>query len=111
MNQISMSGMNLDDTEACLAGTARRGSKGRNDVLNTVDGERSGHRILIGEGQCTRGNDIVPASLTFGDRPMACPRPVSAGLATGMRQLHPSHTALLMNKPDDSSEWLDVIVH
>ena len=106
-----MSGVNLDDTEARFAGTARRGGKGRNDVLNAVDGERSGHRILIGEGQRTRGNDVVPASLTFGNRSVSFPRGVSAGLATGMGQLYPSHAALLMNKPHDSREWLDVIIH
>ena len=28
-----------------------------------------------------------------------------------MRQLHPSHAALLMNKPDDSSQRFNVIIH
>src|SRR5229473_2068500 len=111
MNQVSMSSVDLDDTEARFAGTTRRGGKSRNHVLNTVDRERSRHRIVIGESQCTRSNDIVPASIIFGDHSLTCPRPVSAGLATGVRQLHPSHAALLMNKPGDSSQRLNVIVH
>src|SRR5258707_15031064 len=106
-----MSGVNLNDTEARFTSTTCGGGKSENDVLNTIDGERAGHRILIGEGQCTRGNDIVPTPLTSGDRPMACPRRVSAGLATGIRQLHPRHAALLMNKPDDSSQRLNGIVY
>jgi len=47
--------------------------------------------------QCARGNDVVPPPITFGDLSVAFPRPVGAGLATGMRQLHPSHAALLMS--------------
>src|SRR6267378_3190915 len=111
MNQISVSSVNLNDTEARFTGTTCGGGKSRDDVLNTVDRERLRHRIVIGESQCTRGNDIVPPSTTFGDRSVACPRPVGAGLATGMRQLHPSHAALLMNKPDDSSQRINVIIH
>src|SRR6267378_6093576 len=111
MNQISVSSVNLNDTEARFTGTTCGGGKSRDDVLNTVDRERLRHRIVIGESQCTRGNDIVPPSTTFGDRSVACPRPVGAGLATGMRQLHPSHAALLMNKPDDASQRFNVIVH
>ncbi len=111
MNQVSMSSVDLDDTEARFAGTTRRGGKSRNDVLNAVDRERLRHRIVIGESQRARSNDILPTPITFGHHCVACPRPVGASLATGMRQLHPSHTALLMNKPDDSSQRLDVIVH
>src|SRR5277367_906624 len=105
-----MSGVNLNDTEARFASTTCGRGKCRNDVPNTIDGERSGHWI-VGEGQCTRGNDIVPASFSFRDPSVTCPRAVGARLATGVRQLQSSHAALLMNKPDDSSEWLDVLVH
>src|SRR5882762_3419123 len=111
MKQVSMSSVNLDDTEARFTGTARGAGKSSNDVLNTLNGERSRHRIAISESQCARGNDIVPTTFTFGNRSVACPRRVSAGLATGMRQLHPSHAALLMNKPDDSSQRINVIIH
>jgi hypothetical protein len=45
MNEVSMSGVNLNDTEARFAGTTRGGGKGKDDVLDTVDRERSGHRI------------------------------------------------------------------
>jgi hypothetical protein len=44
-------------------------------------------------------------------RPSRKSKPVSAGLATGVRQLHSSHGPLLMNKPDDSSQRLNVRVH
>src|SRR6266849_6610415 len=106
-----MGSMNFHDTEACFADTTRRGGKSRNDVLNAVDRERLRHRIVIGENQRARSNDILPTPITFGHHSVACPRPVSAGLATGMRQLHPSHAALLMNKPDESSQRLNVIIH
>src|SRR5260370_1946368 len=111
MNQIAMSSVDLNDTEARFAGTTGGGSKSGNDVLDTVERERLRHRIVVGESQAAWGNDIVPSPFTFGDRSAACPWPVGAGLATGMRQLHPSHAALLMNKPDDSSQRLNVIVH
>src|SRR5258708_3575757 len=106
-----MSGVNLNDAEARFTGTTCGGGESRNDVLNTIDRERSGHRIASGESQRARGHDIVPTPFTFGDRSMACPRRVRAGLAAGMRQLHPGHAALLMNKPRDSSQRLDVFVH
>src|SRR6267154_1512644 len=109
MDQISMSSVNLKDAEAGLAGTACGGESG-DDAVNSVDGERSGHRIAIGERQCARGDDIIPASITFGNGSVACPRRVSAGLATGMRQLHPSDAALLMNKPHDSGQRLNMII-
>src|SRR6267142_2639745 len=111
MDQISMSSVKLNDAEAGFTGTACGGGKSGDDAVNSVDGERSGHRIAIGERQCARSDDIIPASITFGNRSVACPRRVSAGLATGMRQLHPSHAALLMNKPDDSSQRINVIIH
>src|SRR5882672_7614297 len=111
MNQVPMSSVNLDHSEARFTGTARGGGKSRNDVVDALDRERSWHRIPIGKRQRARRNDIAPTPFTFGNPSMPCRRRVSAGLATGMRQLHPSHTALLMNKPDDSSQWLNVIVH
>src|SRR3984893_1406921 len=110
MNQISMSSMNLNHTEARFTGTTCSGSKSSNDVLNTLDRERSRHRIAIGETQCARRNDILPTAFTFGNRSVANPRRVSARLAAGMRQLHPSHAALLMNKPHDSSQRLNVFI-
>src|ERR1700736_1476766 len=99
MHQVSMSGVNFNDTEACFAGTACGGGKSRNDVLDAVDRERSRRRIALGQRQCARRKDILPTPFTFGHRSVACPRHVSAGLAAGMRQLYPSHAALLMNKP------------
>src|SRR5260370_10210731 len=111
VNKVPMSSVNLDYSEAGLTGTARGGGKSRNDVADAVDGERSWHRIPNGKRQRARRHDIAPTPFTFGNPSMPCRRRVSAGLATGMRQLHPSQAALLMNKPDDSSQRLDVIVH
>src|SRR5260370_25096351 len=98
MHQVSMSSVNLNDTKARFAGTTCAGGKSRNDVFNTLDRERLGHRIVIRERQCTRSND-VPTPLTFGDRSVACPRPAGTALPTGMHPLHPSHAALLVNIP------------
>src|SRR5260370_41960734 len=111
MNQVSMSTVNLDDTEARFTGTTCGGAKSRNDALNTVARERPGHRIAIGESQCARRHDILPTPFTVGHRSVACPRRVRAGLAAGMRQLNPSHAALLLNKPHDSSHRFNVIIH
>src|SRR5712664_749625 len=110
MNQVSVSSVNLNDTEARFTGTACRRGKSGNDVLNTIDRKRSRHRIVIGERQRTRRNDIAPPAFTFGNLPVACPWRVRAALAAGMRQLHPSHAALLVNKPHDASQRLNVIV-
>src|SRR5258708_29716997 len=106
-----MSGGNLNDTEARFTGTTCGGGESRNDVLNTIDRERSGHRIASGESQRARGHDIVPTPFTFGDRSMACPPRVRAGLAPGMRQLHPGPAALLMHQPRDSIQRLALFVH
>src|SRR5258705_3139013 len=111
MNQVPMSSVNLDHSEARFTGTARGGGKSRNEVADAVDRERSWHRIPIGKRQRARRNHIAPTPFTFGNPSMPCRRRVSAGLATGMGQLHPSYAALLMNKPNDSSQRLNVIVH
>src|SRR6266403_1959534 len=106
-----MSGVNLNNTEARFAGTTCGGGKRGNDVLNAIDRKRSRHRIAISERQRARRNDIAPTPFALRNRSVACPRRVSARLATGMRQLHPSHAAFLMNKPDDSSQRVNVIIH
>src|SRR5258705_710261 len=111
MNQVPMSSVNLDHSESGFTGTARGGSESRSDVMDAIDRERSCHRIPIGKRQRARRNHIAPTPFTLGNPSMPCRRRVSAGLATGMRQLHPSYAALLMNKPDDSSQRLHVIVH
>src|ERR1039458_8428995 len=104
MIQVSMSSVNLNDAEAGFASTTGRGGKRRNDVLNTVDRQRLWHWVVIGKRQCARSHDINPAPITFGDGSVAFPWPEGASLATGMRQLHPSDAALLMNKADDSRQ-------
>jgi hypothetical protein len=49
---------------------------------------------------------MVPSPFTFRNPSVAPPRRVRAGLAPGIRQLHPSHTALLMNELHDASQGL-----
>src|SRR5580692_10040875 len=110
MNQVSMSGLNLNDTEAGFTRTARGGGKSENDVLNAIDRERLWHRIAFSEKQWARRNDVVPPAFTFGNLSVTFPRRVRAGFAPGMRQLHPSHATLLMNKPHDPSQRLNVFV-
>src|SRR5260370_35351733 len=103
MNQVSMSCVNLNDTEARFAGTARGGGKSRNDVLDTVDRERLRHRIALGETQCARCNDIAPTPFTFRNASVASPRCVRPGLAPGIRQLPPTTTPCLMNELHETS--------
>src|ERR1700739_2885379 len=98
MNQVSMSGVNLNDAKAGFAGAPGRGHERRNNPMNAVNRERLRLWIVMGKSQRARGHDIGPASFTFGDGSISFPRSVGAGLATGVCQLHPSHAALLMNK-------------
>ena len=44
MNQVSVSGVNLDDLEACVARPAGRGAEGVDDVANAIVIEGVGHR-------------------------------------------------------------------
>src|SRR5260370_31183804 len=104
MNEVTVGSMNLNDIEARFASTTCGGGKSGNDIPNTVKRERLRHRIVIGESQCARGHNICPASTTLRNGSVVLPRPVGAGLPTGMRQLHPRDTALLMNKTNDSSQ-------
>lgn len=105
-----MSRVNFDDTETRFTGPACGGGKSGDDVLDAVDRERLRYRIVSGESQRARGNDIVPAPITLRYLSVTCPRSVSTGLAAGMRQLHSSHATLLMNKAHDSSQRSNVIV-
>src|SRR5258708_5669987 len=111
MNQVSMSTVNLDETEARFTGTTCGRGKSRNDALNTVGRERPGHRIASRESQGAGRNDILPPPFTFGHRSVPRRRRISARLATGMCQLHSSHATLLMNEPHDSGQRLNMIIH
>jgi hypothetical protein len=44
-----MSSVNFRHTEACFAGATCRGGESGNNVMNTVDGERLRHWIVIGK--------------------------------------------------------------
>src|SRR2546426_4359909 len=105
-----MSRMNLNHPEASFAGATRRLRERTDDFLNAVSCERVRHGITIGERQRTRGDDLLPAPCVLGNRSMTFPRPVCAGLASSVRQLHAGDTALRINEPDDSGQRLNVIV-
>ena len=62
-----MSSVNFRHTEACFAGATCRGGESGNNVMNTVDGERLRHWIVIGKSQRARSHDIGPAPIALGD--------------------------------------------
>src|SRR6516165_7179173 len=98
MNQITMSSVDLDHTEACFASATSRGGEGRNDVVNAIDRKGLRFWIVISKSHRAWSHDIRPTPVTFGDGPVAIPRPVGAGFATGMRQLRSRDADLFMNK-------------
>src|SRR5438034_3225068 len=110
MNQVSMSRMNLNHLEAGFAGATCRLRERSDDLLNAVACERVRHGITVGERQRARGHDLLPSPCMFGNRSVTRPRPVRAGFAASVRQLHAGDTALRMNEPDDSGQRLYVIV-
>src|SRR5271167_4017214 len=110
MNQVSMSSVDLNDPEAGFTSTTSSLRESSSDALDVVAGEGVRYGIVIGKSHWARGYDVLPAPGVFGNRSVAFPWPVGTGLAPGMRQLHPSYTALLMNKPDDPGQWFIVIV-
>ncbi|MDX6559485.1 MAG: hypothetical protein QOF72_2534 [Blastocatellia bacterium] len=105
-----MSGMNLNHPEAGFAGAARRVRESSNYFLDAIKGEGLRHGILLGERKCARGHDILPTPFVFRNRSLTFPWPVRTGLASRMRQLHASYSALLMNETDDSSQGFNVFV-
>ena len=110
MNQISVSRMNLNHPEARGAGSTRGVRERGDDLLDAFARERGRQRIRISERHTARGHDLRPAPCLFGNHSVAFPRPVRAGFASGVRQLHAGHTALFMNESDDSGQRLDVIL-
>jgi len=103
--------VNLNDTETRFRRPGGPRRQKQNGCAEYRQSERSRHRIVISERQRARRNDILPTAITFGNRSVACPRRVGAALATGMRQLHASNAALLVNKPHHPRQRLNVLVH
>src|SRR5437764_13413456 len=68
------------------------------------------HRIRLGERQRAWGNDFFPASLGVGNCPRTFPWAACARFAAGVGQLHSGHASLFMNKTNDSTQHLDVLV-
>src|ERR1700730_17333649 len=110
MDQIAMSGMNLNYPEAGVTSSTCSCRESRDDLLNAVRRKGLRHGIVIGEGDGTRGHDLFPTSFRFRNLSLPFPWPVRTGLASGVRYLHPCGTALFMNKADDSSERFNVLI-
>src|SRR5438094_10204276 len=68
------------------------------------------HRIRIGERQRAWGHDFSPTSFTLGNCARTFPWSVCARFAAGVGQLHSGYASLFMNKTDDSTQHLDVLV-
>src|SRR6202034_3865784 len=62
MNQISMSGVNLDDPKTGFAGPPSSFRESIHDLLNAVAGKGLRHGIVIGERQAARGHHSLPGS-------------------------------------------------
>src|SRR5271167_1081718 len=110
MNQVSMSRVDLDDPEPSFTSTTSSLRESSNDALDVVAGEGAGYWIVTGKSHWARGYDVFPTPGVFGNHSVAFPWPVCTSLASGMRQLHPGYTALLMNEPDDPGQRFNVIV-
>ena len=110
VDQVAVRSMDLKDAKASLAGPARSCGKRSDHFLNAIKCERLRNRIVVGEWYCARGHDLLPTAFAFGNCARSFPRPVCAGFAAGMSQLHSSHAPLFMNETDDSAQHFDVLV-
>src|SRR5438094_2137588 len=68
------------------------------------------HRIRIGERQRAWGHDFSPTSFTLGNCARTFPWAACARFAAGVGQLHSGYASLFMNKTNDSTQHLDVLV-
>src|SRR5262245_56511316 len=110
MNQIPMRPMDLENAKAGIACATSGRGKRRDDSTNAIARERLRRRIIVGEPNRAWRHDVFPTAFALRNRAIAFPWPARARLATGVRQLHPSNTALLVNEMNDALERLDVIV-
>jgi hypothetical protein len=110
MNQITMSGMNLNHPEARFAGTTCRLPESFDDRLNFLFGRGLRQRIVIGKRDGARSNNFIPSTLGLRNGTMAFPWPVCTCFASSMRQLHACDATLVMNEARNPGQWLDVIV-
>jgi hypothetical protein len=94
MNQITMSGMNLNHAEASFAGPACRLPESCDDRLNLFFGSGLGQGIMIGKNDGARSNDFLPSTLGFRNLALPLPWPVCTCFASSMRQLHACDAAL-----------------
>src|SRR5262245_63924763 len=102
MNQIAMSGVDLDHAKTGIACATSGCSKCSDDFPNAIARERLRHQIVVGKPNRAWRHNVFPAAFSLRNCTVTFPRPARARLATGMRQLHPCDAALLMNKANDS---------
>ena len=87
MNQISMSGVNLDDPKTGFAGPPSRFGESIHDLVNAVAGKGLGQGIVIGERHGARSHHFLATPGAFGNHSISFPGPVRTGLATGVCQI------------------------
>ena len=105
-----MGGVNLDHTEARLAGASRRLGKGGDGVADAVRRQGRRHRVVAGKCDGAGRHDVGPAAVRHGNGAIPAPRPAGAGLAAGVRQLDAGDAAVFVDEPDDPRQRLDVVV-
>src|ERR1700675_3107624 len=89
-----MRGVNFEDLEARGERAFRSFAKGPNDGVNLPERQRTRHRIA--HIKCLlAGSHRLPSAVLDLYRLATGPRSPHAGLAPGMRQLHPRNRALL----------------
>src|SRR5262249_50691433 len=110
MNQVAMSGMNLNYTKAGVASASRRLRKSRNYFLNAIVSEGLRYGVVVSELQRAWSYDLFPTAFAFGNRATTFPRTMRTRLASRVRQLHAGNAALLMNETDDSGQRFKVFV-
>src|SRR5271168_3807612 len=104
-----MSAVNLNQIESGVDGATRPGNEVRDDLIHAGAVEFYGKPVWFVEWD-SRGSHWLPA--TFGGRNKACllPRNGHACLATGMRELNPCVSPMLMQKVGDALEPWNVFV-
>src|SRR5579864_807894 len=110
MAEISMGGVNFNDAEPGFAGPACGRGKPSDDLLNALVSERLRRGIVVGERYRARGHNFLPASRAFRDASVSLPRSTGTRLASRMRQLHSSNTALPTNEAYDSRQEFNMVV-
>src|SRR5438067_5835871 len=110
MDQVSMGRMDFDNPKSGFTGTPCGLCEGIHDPTDLLTGEGSRHAIAFRKWQCTRSHYVCPASFALRNCAVALPGSPCTRLASCMSQLHAGNAALLMDKPDNTGQELDMLV-